>query len=329
MRANTSVPEKVWRGGVRLSEQFGTSALSSHRKTCDDYAVKILGDAVFAPWLYLYTLAHGEFREGWIPGGYAQSIVYPRINGALGPSIGGARWLFDQLVPEVAADTLGYRLNGQFVGGVAFAGAREGLFAESDEIVFKADNSSEGRGVRRIRRDEASDALLSELPDGSFQRFIQQNEDFHRFTKASLATLRVVTVLNNEQHAECRGSYLRLGRANDDVIKASSALRVPVGHDGRLREWGWLPDFTAVKHHPDSHTKFDGFLVPSFDAALELAVKIHEHKIPFAGLVGWDFAVDVGGAVRVIEANTREPAVTALESMLGPCFIGLGWETFE
>lgn len=324
------MPDKVWRGIVRLSEQFGPSALVAHRKTCDDYAVEVLGDPIFAPWLYLYTLAHGEFREGWIPGGYAQSFVYPQINGSVGRAIGGTRWLCDQVVPEASADALGYRFNGRMFtrrgGGRISDEFGHQMFAEDDEIVFKSDNSSEGRGVRRIQRDEAVDAVISELPDGSFQRLIRQHEDFDRFADNSLATLRVVTVLNAEQHAECRGSYLRLGRVDDDIIKASSALRVPVGPDGRLQEWAWLPDFTAIKRHPDSHKEFEGLLIPAFAAAVEFAVKTHERRLPFLGLVGWDLAIDAHAEVRVIEINCRAPAVTALESMQGPCFAGLGWE---
>jgi hypothetical protein len=34
---------------------------------CDDYATGVFGHIHFAPWLYVYTVVAGQFKEGWIP----------------------------------------------------------------------------------------------------------------------------------------------------------------------------------------------------------------------------------------------------------------------
>src|SRR5262245_29653239 len=51
-------------------------------RLCDDYAKTVLGDAVFSPWLKVYTAAAGEFREGWIPLNYFERVVRPNIYGS-------------------------------------------------------------------------------------------------------------------------------------------------------------------------------------------------------------------------------------------------------
>ncbi len=36
----------------------------SQKKRCDEYATEVLGAKKFAPWLYVYTVAQGQFHEG-------------------------------------------------------------------------------------------------------------------------------------------------------------------------------------------------------------------------------------------------------------------------
>ena len=46
----------------------------------DAYAIDVLGHVKYAPWLYVYTLIRGEFKEGWIPDNFWGRLVVPAVN---------------------------------------------------------------------------------------------------------------------------------------------------------------------------------------------------------------------------------------------------------
>src|SRR5688572_16788022 len=46
----------------------------------DEYARDVLGSLLYAPWLRVYALLSGEFREGWIPDNYYTKVVITQID---------------------------------------------------------------------------------------------------------------------------------------------------------------------------------------------------------------------------------------------------------
>lgn len=69
---------------ANIARDTGRSLPASDRKLCDDYARDVLGHRHYAPWLYVYSLFSGNFREGWIPDNYYGAVVVPRLKGAYG-----------------------------------------------------------------------------------------------------------------------------------------------------------------------------------------------------------------------------------------------------
>jgi len=67
-----------------IARDTGRSLSPTDRKRCDDYAADVLGQRRYAPWLYVYTLFSGKFKEGWIPDNYYGAVVVPRLKGAYG-----------------------------------------------------------------------------------------------------------------------------------------------------------------------------------------------------------------------------------------------------
>jgi hypothetical protein len=57
---------------------------ASNKKDCDDYAVGVLSDIRYAPWLYVYSTFAGQFREGWLPSNYWGRVIVPKIQGVHG-----------------------------------------------------------------------------------------------------------------------------------------------------------------------------------------------------------------------------------------------------
>lgn len=63
---------------VKVMEEFNGSKLTRKLKgKIDSYSIDVLGHRIYAPWLYVYTLVRGEFREGWIPDNFFNKLVLP------------------------------------------------------------------------------------------------------------------------------------------------------------------------------------------------------------------------------------------------------------
>ena len=101
------------------------------------------------------------------------------------------------------------------------------------------------------------------------------------------------------------GAGLRIGRSGstiDNWAKGGVFVGIDMG-TGKLMNRGFMkPQFgTAVSEHPDTHVVFDGFLVPYYKEAQELAVKLHSFLYR-SHSVGWDIAITEKGPV-FIEGN--------------------------
>ena len=62
---------------VATIEKFNNTRLTrAVQKRADDYAVQVLGAKAYAPWLYVYSLVSGTFKEGWIPDNFFGRSVF-------------------------------------------------------------------------------------------------------------------------------------------------------------------------------------------------------------------------------------------------------------
>jgi hypothetical protein len=120
----------------------------------------------------------------------------------------------------------------------------------------------------------------------------------------SINTFRLVTMLKDGKVTPFRG-FMRFG-ANRSLIDNWAAGGVAVGMDletGRLCGRGvFRPgrgDFATA--HPETGFRFEGFEMPFFREAMDLATRLHGF---FYGLVtiGWDIAITPGGPA-FIEGN--------------------------
>jgi len=266
----------------------------------------------------------------WIPDGYYDAVVIPRIKGRTALAIGQrslAGFYFDHSAfPDQVAV-----INGVFLDrGYSVLTPTEVealLFADSDRVIFKQDGVDQGRGVHVIRRANFDADALRRLGDGVVQRFVEQHADLAAF-HGSVATLRLTTAVEPSGEITLRAAYLRFGVAEDAFIRQASSVKVAVDlKSGRLLGSGYLPDWRPIDRHPTTGLEFSGLPIPSFREAATLAIALHG-RVPFLGCLGWDVSVDTHGGVEVLEVNTGHNGITFNETMQGPCFLGLGWEQF-
>jgi len=69
---------------LRVIESYRGKIDKRDIKSCNNYAINILGNQHFAPWLYVYVALSREFKEGWMPDNYYGSVVVPKVKGRYG-----------------------------------------------------------------------------------------------------------------------------------------------------------------------------------------------------------------------------------------------------
>lgn len=122
----------------------------------------------------------------------------------------------------------------------------------------------------------------------------------------SINSMRLITVRSlKDKTIHLFPSILRIG-TGDSIVDNTSQGGLAVGIDlttGRLKRYGFYkPQFgLKVDSHPDSHIRFDQFVIPYFEEAIRLAVYFHS-MLPELHSVGWDIAIGEKGPV-FIEGN--------------------------
>ncbi|RDV00313.1 sugar-transfer associated ATP-grasp domain-containing protein [Trinickia dinghuensis] len=295
----------------------------------DEYAREVLGHACYAPWLYVYTAIAGCFKEGWIPDNYYARIVVPKLKGGYGRA-SNLKSLQHAIFNSDAFPDVAYFANGLFFTPddtvISPDSVVSRLFDRCDAVVFKVDESFQGKGIFFFDRNNFDVERIKALGNGVFQTKIVQHEALGRFAPRSVATLRLTTVVNDEGVISVRACYLRLGRDTDTHVKSGTNVRIPVDcATGELAEGGYLTDWTVVREHPDTKIRFAGVTVPAFAACLATVLE-HHRKVPFARCVGWDLAIADDGRVELMEWNGMHNDIKFSEATQGPCFADLGWE---
>jgi hypothetical protein len=298
-------------------------------KSCDDYAIDVLGGKGHAPSLYVYSAYAGEFKDGWIPGTYYDLVVVPEKSGGFGSlsylkSLAGLLFNSNHF-PDIARVMQGVFYDQEF-HIIEIQDLRDRLFCSSSRIVFKLDRSGNGRSVYVYNQDDFDPQQVLRLGDGVFQYFIEQHEALRMLSPSAAATLRMTTAVDKNGDASVRACYLRVGRKADLVIKSLTAMRIVVDpRDGSIAPRAFLPYFRQIAAHPDTDVAFDGGSFPYYSKCVEAVTDLHR-RVPFVACIGWDVCIDSSNEPKIFEWNGQNNAISFGEAVQGPCFRGLGWE---
>ena len=265
------------------------------KKLSKEYAFDILGWTGYAPWLNVYSAIAEEFKEGWIPDNYYGWIVVPKINGLYG-SFTSANSLSEKLLNTDRLPNLAYYVNGLFFSTtwevLNYDTLKNILFKHHDKVVYKADNSLQGKSIHFFNKDTLSAGKINKIGNGIFQKYINQHDFFKELMPNSVATLRLTTVVQDNGNISCRAAYLRIGRNADTHVKSATAIIVPVNlSTGKLYEKGFLTNWHSINRHPDTNILFAGKEIPKFRECVSYVVNTHK-TAPYCRSVGWDLIVD-------------------------------------
>ena len=298
-------------------------------KLSNEYASDTLGWKGFAPWLHVYSAMAKTFKEGWIPDNYYGKIIVPKLKGNYGV-IADYNSLTSLIFKSSFFPDCLYYANGLWFSTdyrvISDKEVKNIAFKESEKVVFKIDNSLQGRGVFFIEKNNFDSQELKSLGNGVLQKYIKQHSFFEDIMPNSVTTIRVTSVINDEGIVSVRACYLRVGRDSDTHVKSASHIRVPVNiATGTLNKYGYTTNWIQIENHPDTNYLFDKKQIPNFNKCIEAALDLHK-MVPFTRSIGWDMILDENNNIQVMEWNGSHNDIKFSEATQGPCFTDLGWE---
>ncbi len=151
-----------------------------------------------------------------------------------------------------------------------------------------------------------SHEIITDYPEGFIlQSAVKQHEAMSAMTGASVGTLRVVTVRDENGISPLYTVWkVPSPTAMSDNFWQSGSMVALIDDDtGRVRQCniGSGPAAQWLDHHPVSGLAFEGYQIPHWDKVMDVACRAHG-LFPEFGIVGWDIAVGQDGPI-IIECN--------------------------
>ncbi|PSU90576.1 hypothetical protein C0W35_17015 [Photobacterium kishitanii] len=327
-RYNTFLNKEAMEVLANLEQSKGKFP-QSLKDQCDNYAKNTLGDIKYAPWLYVYSIMRGEFKQGWIPDNYYGRVVLPKSNGISGTAAQikniSALLLSSNLFPDLVS----------YSGGIFSISAsnkilkseevKDFLFKDHETVIYKLNSSYQGKGIHFFNKNEFCVDKIAKIGSGIFQKVIVQHDVFNELFPKPGATIRLTTVLTPEGKVDVRGAYLRLGIGSDEFVKSSTNIRVGINLDsGELFNNGYTSDWFEISEHPTTKKAFKGVMIPNFKQACDDVIALHKNY-PFVQSIGWDVIINDQGGVEIMEWNAVHNGIKFTEAIQGPMFADMPW----
>jgi hypothetical protein len=305
----------------------GHALSSATHRQIESYAKESLGSLSFAPGLKAYAVYQGKFQEGWIPDNYFWQYVLPPTNG-FHKSISDLRQLAKRILQAEEMPDLGYYVRGCWVGVtnqvMTKAQAKDFFFSQTDQIILKTNASMRGQGFFRLTADEFDRLEEQKMTDFVVQLPIKQHEWYARFSRDSVATLRITTVKPWGKPAKKMAAFMRFGRDGVDRVTATSRLVVGVTASGWLDRYSLDSEWELLMEHPDSKIAWEGNQLPGFEQMVRRCEELHDQEGTME-IIGWDVVLDENNTMQLMEWNTGYPGIVHSEMTTGPNFLETDW----
>ena len=317
---------------VRVIETYNSQRLTpALKKIADEYSSDVFGSRRYAPWLYVYALVSGKFKEGWMPDNFFGRMVCPHVNKNL-VVVTGYKTLSNVVLKTEALPDAGYYIDAIFfdrdLAVIDAAELRAACRNAKGKLFVKKNRSGRGEGVLTLPVEQLTEERFKQIGDCVIQMPIQQNEFFDRIIAGSVATIRLTTVKDRSGRIALRAAYLRLGRTDTEWVQSNNSIRVAIQcSTGELDNFGYTPHWKRCECHPDTRYRFQNQKIPKFKNAVELCLALHS-KVPHFTVIGWDVTLDQVEQIKLMEWNSNHPDIKFSEATTGPCFLGLNWEKY-
>ena len=193
------------------------------------------------------------------------------------------------------------------------------IFAKDMDAFAKQFDGQLGNGVFAIKVQDSkvyvnkelvssTDDLLKTFTTADYiiQERIIQHPELNKLCSTAVNTIRLVTLITPNEEIIAVRAGLRIGREGSCVDNCAKG-GIFVGIDmntGKLMKKGIIkpPQGMIAYQHPDNGVVFEGFEIPFFKEAVEMAKELHSRLYRIHS-VGWDIAITSEGPT-FIEGNS-------------------------
>jgi len=184
-----------------------------------------------------------------------------------------------------------------------------GLLSNSPgKLVLKNSLGQVGAEVEVVNCNNFStDSLLAYMNKKGYnllEEYVIQHPLLMELSPSALNTMRIITQINQEGRVDLLGARLRISVNSqvDNMGAGNLAASIDI-ESGIVNGPGVYSDITKPDEiiHPVTGIKIEGFQIPFWAEALELAIKAAQHR-PESRSVGWDIAITANGP-ELIEGN--------------------------
>ena len=185
----------------------------------------------------------------------------------------------------------------------------------------------DGRYLSLLDGESLDERGLLERIRGSKERLIVQgrlvnHDDIRDLSNGALATVRMMTLLNETGDGEVTHACLRMAIGANRLVDnfhaggIIAAIDMKTGEVGPASDIGLRPDIGWCSHHPDTGAAIAGRILPLWRETVELARHAHAVFAPHA-VIGWDIAITNHGPV-IIEGNLAPDVDLVQRAHRGP-----------
>lgn len=281
-------------------------------------------------WHKVYAAASGRSSVDYMPEDIFYNIFQSRLNPRHRREAYKDKNYFDRLdwpLPQTIFRIIDGRLFDKSYRMIdaetALALARD---TELSEFVVKPARES-GGGNRVAFLDLP--ALTSFLPanmkrhsDWIVQHPIRQHETMASLNASSVNTIRIITIRIGAK-VSVVSCFVRIGIGGKRVDNISvGGVAIGIEQDGRLMKCGYMDESYILRRHtthPEQGYSFDSLVIPSFAAAQQTCIVVHQ-GVPDLDLLSWDVAIDHQGVPIVIEVNMGRQDINISQICNGPVF---------
>lgn len=289
-----------------------------------------------AKWFKVYQTISGNNDYRYISEITYYSEVEPRLNHATFAEAYSDKNFYEQLVDKTLMPATLFRC----INGTLYSNdfkffperndeARKILANAKQFVCKKSTETGGGRGVAVYDFTDLSDVfkknpishLKSTLGQNFIvQQYIHQHSFFKQFNESSVNTVRIFTyrsIVTNE--VIVLQALLRIGKKGA-VVDNQASGGISCGINVKS---GTLNDFAVTKYgnklSHSNHVSFKNKQVPFFSNMKKIAESIAP-KYVYHHLLGFDFAVDSTGQVKLIEVNNKNNEINFYQMNNGPLF---------
>jgi hypothetical protein len=278
-------------------------------------------------WHKVYAAASGRPSVDYLPEDLFYNVFENRLNPRHRKNIYRDKNYYDRLGWSCLPETVFRIINGRLFDpsyhmitlDIAMGLARATGLAEF--VAKPARETGGGVGVRFLDLEALASFTAAHMKvnaDWIVQRPIRQHSEMSQLHPSCVNTLRIIT-LRMAAAVTVVSAFVRIGTGTTrvDNLTAGKSIAVGVEQDGRLGKNGYDNDLRRCEAHPDHGYAFDQFIIPSFSAAQQTCIRLHQ-SIPELDLISWDVAISHDGTPVVLEFNIRRQDVNTSQVCSGP-----------